>query len=105
MLTVILGSDEKASRLYEAIKANSPDRIRLIQTQELGGLAAQSRLSNIVVADSEIKAGSVLADTLIGYKLRGVKVETAAECFEKRNRKVWIDGVSPEWLIFANGFN
>src|SRR5688572_28522387 len=107
MFTVILGSDEKASRLYEAIKADLPNSVRLIQAQELGGLATQASasVSNIVVADSEIKAGSALADTLIGYKLRGVKVESAADCFEKRNRKVWIDGVSPEWLIFANGFN
>jgi sugar transferase (PEP-CTERM system associated) len=105
MFTVILGSDEKASRLYEAIKANSPNNVRMIQSQELGGLSAQTGLSNIIVADSEFKPGSALADTLIGYKLRGVKVETAAECLEKRNRKVWIEDLSPEWLIFANGFN
>jgi sugar transferase (PEP-CTERM system associated) len=92
-------------RLYkELIKLESPKRVRVIQYKELLRTDL-ARIASIVVADSQIEAGSELAEALINCKLRGVNVETAADCFEKRNRKIWIEGVSPEWLIFAKGFN
>lgn len=104
--TLIVGSDEMAGRLYkELIKLDPRGRVRVVQHQELGRTANLGRVSSIIVADHQLQAGSELAEALIDCKLRGVKVETAAECFEKRNRKIWIEGVFPEWLIFARGFN
>jgi exopolysaccharide biosynthesis polyprenyl glycosylphosphotransferase len=41
---------------------------------------------------------------LIDLKLRGVRIETAADSFERVSRKIWIEGLSADQLIFANGF-
>jgi exopolysaccharide biosynthesis polyprenyl glycosylphosphotransferase len=33
-----------------------------------------------------------------------VKIETLVDSYEKLSRKIWIQGLSPDWLIFARGF-
>src|SRR5262249_54215923 len=63
-------------------------------------------VSSIVLADAEgLGARDDVASALIDCKLRGVKIETAVESFERRTQKIWLKGLSPEWLILANGFH
>jgi exopolysaccharide biosynthesis polyprenyl glycosylphosphotransferase len=57
-----------------------------------------------VVADAEMFRESDAAETLIDLKLQGVRVESALELFERTRRKVWIEGLSAESVIFTNGF-
>ena len=103
--TVIVGSEEMARRLYnEIIERDAPENIRIVGYQDLTHFANQENISRIVVADQDIPSGSVAAQTLIELKLRGIRIESALESFEKASQKIWIEGLSAERLIFANGF-
>jgi exopolysaccharide biosynthesis polyprenyl glycosylphosphotransferase len=103
--TVIVGSEEMARRLYnEIIERDAPENIRIVAYQDLGRFAEQEKIARIVVADHDIQSDSVAAQTLIDLKLRGIRVESALESFEKASQKIWIEGMSAERLIFANGF-
>jgi sugar transferase (PEP-CTERM system associated) len=76
----------------------------MVPSSEIGSLANNRSLSRIVVSDPKIEENTKLAEALIDCKLRGVKIETPVDSFEKLNRKIWIQGLSPDWLIFARGF-
>ena len=103
--TVIVGSEETARRLYnEIIEREAPENIRIVAYQDLGRCAQQENISRVVVADHDIQTEATAAHTLIDLKLRGVRIESALESFEKASQKIWIEGLSPERLIFADGF-
>ena len=103
--TVIVGSEEMARRLYnEIIEREAPENIRIVGYQDLGRFAQDEHISRVIVADHEIQAETAAAQTLIDLKLRGVRIESALESFEKVSQKIWIEGLSPERLIFADGF-
>jgi exopolysaccharide biosynthesis polyprenyl glycosylphosphotransferase len=103
--TVIVGSEPMVRKLYgEIVGHNGAARLRILNYADLTPLSQQEAISHIVVADSEIGQESEAARTLIDLKLRGVRVESAVESFERLSRKIWIDGLSSERLIFANGF-
>jgi exopolysaccharide biosynthesis polyprenyl glycosylphosphotransferase len=103
--TVIVGSEETARRLYnEIIEREAPENIRIIGYQDLGRFAQQENISRVVVADHDIQTEDVAAQMLIDLKLRGVHIESALESFEKVGQKIWIEGLSTERLIFADGF-
>jgi exopolysaccharide biosynthesis polyprenyl glycosylphosphotransferase len=103
--TVIVGSGEMARRLYnEIIEREAPENVRIVGYQDLGRFAQQENISRVVVADPDIQAETTAAQALIDLKLRGVRIESALESFEKAGQKIWIEGLSPERLIFADGF-
>src|SRR2546425_2310274 len=98
--TIIVGSVEMARRLYnEIIEREAPENIRIVGYQDLGRLAQQEHISRVVVADHDIQNETAAVQTLIDLKLRGVRIESALECFEKASRKIWIEGLSPERLL------
>jgi exopolysaccharide biosynthesis polyprenyl glycosylphosphotransferase len=102
---VIVGQEAMARKLYSEILAQrAPENLRVVAYADLGGLAREETMSRIVVADPEIQQESEAAQALIDLKLRGVRIETALESFEREGRKIWIEGLSAERLIFANGF-
>jgi len=74
-------------------------------SSNLASLAFQNGLSRIVVANPDILRDTQTADALLDLRLRGVKIERAADSFERENQKVWIEGLTPERLIFANDFS
>jgi exopolysaccharide biosynthesis polyprenyl glycosylphosphotransferase len=102
--TVIVGSQAMARKLYGHIVDREPsDTLSITDYADLGRLA-QQRVSRVVIADSEIPLDENTAHALLDLKLRGVRIETAAESFERANRKIWIEQVSAGQLIFTNGF-
>jgi exopolysaccharide biosynthesis polyprenyl glycosylphosphotransferase len=102
---VIVGSETMARKLYsEIVGQNEPGNLRILNYADLAPLSQRETISRIVVADPEIRQESDAAKTLIDLKLRGVHVESAVESFERVSRKIWIEGLSPERLIFADGF-
>jgi exopolysaccharide biosynthesis polyprenyl glycosylphosphotransferase len=104
--TLIVGSEETARKIYNNLAAKErPESVRIAQYSDLDRFKEQSSLSRIVVADNEIQGGADTVHTLMDLKLRGVKVESATESFERSARKLWIEGLSPQSLLFANGFN
>ncbi|HYR41489.1 MAG TPA: exopolysaccharide biosynthesis polyprenyl glycosylphosphotransferase [Terriglobia bacterium] len=103
--TVIVGSEEMVRKLYsEIVQRDAPENIQIIGYEDLGRFAQQQQISRVVVADRDIQPESTAAQTLIDLKLRGVRIESALESFEKVSRKIWVEGLSPDRLIFADGF-
>src|SRR5689334_20136493 len=104
--TLVLGSEALASKVYqEMLKRGGPDRIRLVKGQDLRTTTGEDEeISHIVIADNALGNNAELTNALIDYKFRGVKIETALDSVEKLNRKIWLEGLSPEWLILADGF-
>ena len=103
--TVIVGSEEMARKLYnEIIEREAPENIRIVGYEDLSRFAEQENISRVIVADDAIESETPAAQALIDLKLRGIRVESALESFERASQKIWIDGLSAERLIFANGF-
>ena len=108
--TLILGSENQARRLYEEFAER--ERLRPVHmidyghAEELANLFQPgNKVSAIVLADAEgLRVREDVASALIDCKLRGIKIETAIETFERHSQKIWLKGLSPEWLILANGF-
>jgi len=102
---VIVGSNALAHKLYSHIAdQEAKGTLRITDYSGLGRLAQQGTISRVVIADPELDQGEAAAQSLIDLKFRGVKIETAAESFERASRKICLEGLSPEQLIFADGF-
>jgi len=100
---MILGPNEMAEKLYLEL-ASCEDAVRH------GGSAGdldlsmnQERVARIVVADPSRTSKRDLA-ALIDSRMRGLKVEQAVESCETMCRKIWIEGLEPEWWIYSDGF-
>jgi exopolysaccharide biosynthesis polyprenyl glycosylphosphotransferase len=103
--TVIVGSAAMARKLYsEIVDQDTAGTLQIVDYADLGRLAEHERISRVVVADPEIQQESEAVQALIDLKLRGTRIESAVESFERASRKIWIDGLSAERLIFAHGF-
>lgn len=103
--TVIVGSQAMARKLYsEIVDQETAENLRVTEYSDLPRLVQQGNVSRVVIADPEIQQDSDAAKALIDLKLRGIKIETALETFERTNRKIWIEGLSTNRLIFAEGF-
>jgi exopolysaccharide biosynthesis polyprenyl glycosylphosphotransferase len=100
---MILGPNEMAERLYQEL-ANGEDVVR--QGTSSGDLdfgMSQERVARIVVADPHRTAHRDLA-TLIDSRMRGLIVEQGVESCENMCRKIWIEGLEPEWWVYSGGF-
>lgn len=102
--TLIIGSDQTARKIYDDLVTESPERFCLAQVDDLQRFIEERNFSRVVIADAEIQAGTDTVQRLMDLKLRGVKIESAIESFERTARKIWIDGLSLHSLIFADGF-
>ncbi len=103
--TLVLGSAALASRYYQEMsKREGPERVRLVNGNELHTIAGRDSISKIVIA-GEIEGNLELTNALIDYKFRGVKIESIVDSYERMSQMIWLEGLSPEWLILANGFS
>jgi sugar transferase (PEP-CTERM system associated) len=104
--TLVLGSEALASKFYqEMLRREGPGRVRLIKGNDLQKGPAADNVSRIVIVDPELESNSELTNALIDYKFRGVKIETVVDSYEKTSRKIWLEGLSPQWLVLADGFS
>src|SRR5262245_38327607 len=105
-MTLIIGSEETAKKIYSDVAGNEPpNTVFIAQYSDLSSLREQASVSRIVVIDKEIQGDADTVHTLMDFRLRGVKVESASESFERMARKLWIEGLSPQSLVFADGFS
>jgi exopolysaccharide biosynthesis polyprenyl glycosylphosphotransferase len=103
--TVIVGSESMAQRLYrQIVNHETTNNLYVTDYSGLRRLALQGAISRVVVADAGIQGQDDAAQALIDLKFRGIKIESAVESLERANRKIWIEGLSAEQLIFAGGF-
>jgi len=105
--TLVLGSEAATSKFYEEmLRREGPGRVRLVKGKDLRkGASPDDGISKIVLMDPHLASNSELADALIYYKFRGVKIETVVDSCERTSRKIWLEGLSPQWLVLANGFS
>ncbi len=103
--TLVLGSAALASKFYqEMLRQQGPDHVRLVKGTDLRDVGVRDNVARIVIADSEIEDSVDVTDALLDYKFRGVKIERVVDSYEKTSRKIWLEGLSPKWLILADGF-
>src|SRR5581483_301562 len=104
--TLVLGSEALASKFYqEMLRREGPGRVRLIKGNDLQKGPETDNVSRIVIVDPELETNSALTNALIDCKFRGVKIETIVDSYEKTSRKIWLEGLSPQWLVLADGFS
>jgi sugar transferase (PEP-CTERM system associated) len=100
---MILGPNEMAEKLYLEL-ASCDDAVRHSgNPTDLDLSMNQERVARIVVADPSRTSKHDLA-ALIDSRMRGLKVEQAVESCETMCRKIWIEGLEPEWWIYSSGF-
>ena len=92
---LVIPAQEREDTVFVDVEADYPTLIRM---------AENGTISRVVVRDAAIQQDSDVARALIDLKLRGVQIETVADSFERENRKVWVEGLSPKQLIFGAGF-
>ncbi|MEO7152652.1 MAG: TIGR03013 family XrtA/PEP-CTERM system glycosyltransferase [Burkholderiaceae bacterium] len=71
----------------------------------LAHTAARADVSEIVVALTERRGGSMPMRDLLDCKIQGIMVCDLATHFERRLGQIRIDYVNAGWLIFGDGFN
>jgi exopolysaccharide biosynthesis polyprenyl glycosylphosphotransferase len=75
-----------------------------IDCRKLRELAVENGIATIVIAEPDLQNRVGVAEALLDCKARGVKVESAIDCYEKCIRKVWLAGIHPAWLIYTARF-
>lgn len=115
----VLGTGPRASLLVETLRARSELGMEVVGwagemgessgTREQFGknllAAAGTRgLQRVIVALSD-RRGTMPVYELLDLRLRGVKIENAADLLERISGKIDVDGLNPSWLIFAEGFH
>ena len=102
----IVGSQAAAQSVYsQIVNEATTEHLLIVNYSDLPRLTQTEGVKHVVVADQELQGDEQAAQALIDLKCRGVKVESAAESFERMNRKIWIEKLSPAGLIFADGFS
>jgi len=100
----IVGSGLMARKLLHEFTDQSEAMCHAVQYDEIGKLPQQRSFSKIVLVDRNIPEDGEAARALLTLKLSGVKIESAVESFEKMSGRIWTDGLSSDWFIFADGF-
>jgi sugar transferase (PEP-CTERM system associated) len=80
------------------------DKVLPLQSTLLA-LANELRISEIVVALTERRAGSMPLRQLLDCKASGIRVHDLNTHFEKTLGQIRIDYLNAGWLIFGDGFN
>jgi FlaA1/EpsC-like NDP-sugar epimerase len=119
---LILGREDLASKLYrELVNGNGHFEFKgfiagpltteganqagvIIDYRGLKELVLREGISRIVLVEPDPKRREALATTLLGCKLCGVKIEEALEFHERLKRRIWLEALHSEWLIYSDGF-
>jgi exopolysaccharide biosynthesis polyprenyl glycosylphosphotransferase len=117
---LILGGGEVARKLHQELafgtasvfktngharKSNEvKDPAVSLGLRHLREWAQQEGFTRIVVADPPISNATELAASLIECKAGGMDVEQAVDSYGRLQSKLWLDGVRPEWLVYAPWF-
>lgn len=82
-----------------------PDREILRSSGSLAATAARAGVSEIVVAITERRGGSISLTDLLECRIHGIRVFDISTYFEKTLGQIKLDYVNAGWLIFGDGFN
>ena len=112
---LILGSADRAGRFFEDLRSSqpgavtpvangSPDGHCVVDYDQLISLAQRRSPSRLIVVEPAAVENPSLHDILIDCKLRGMKIEEALDAYERLASRIWVEGLRPEWVIYARAF-
>lgn len=103
----LVGPEPSCSALKETIREYSEWNLEVaasFRPDEFASLTEQQQFDRIIVsADAHLDSTGM--DRLIHVKMRGVRVESAAQFYEQATGRVQLDEVDPRWFVFSNGFD
>ena len=103
---ILVGSDASCRVLAESLSEYPEWNLSAENAQDCEALKARCPLGRhsriIVCADANLDAR--MLETLMELKLRGVRVESAAQFTEQATGRVQLDQINPEWFVFSSGF-
>ncbi len=76
----------------------SPVAIDLARLEEI---MARARISRVIVAEQNAEHRRALAKALLDPRLHGVQVDEAVRLYERFCGKIWIEGLTWEWFVYA----
>ena len=71
----------------------------------LPDILLRDRISRVIVAEQNAQNRSMVAQTLVAPRLRGLLVNDAVDFCEQFFGKIWIDALSSEWFVYTSGFS
>jgi exopolysaccharide biosynthesis polyprenyl glycosylphosphotransferase len=80
-----------------------PGRRRLADLSGLSGVVEYTRPDRVIVA-LNTRRGQLPLKTLLGLRLRGIRVEDGVELYEKLTGRIAIEALTPSSFIFSNGY-
>jgi exopolysaccharide biosynthesis polyprenyl glycosylphosphotransferase len=117
---LIVGSGDLAAKLHQALVTySSTSRPNgagaLLRFPEFPGdetdfsrlpdILLRDRISRVIVAEQNTQNRTMVAQTLVAPRLRGLLVNDAVDFCEQFFGKIWIDALSSEWFVYTSGFN
>lgn len=119
---LVIGGGEKASQLgivnssfvyrgFEIVgyivldddAISVPDPIRLGDGLTLADVVNQYKVDEIVIAVDD-RRKKLPVDDLLDIKMSGIIVMDLQTFYEREQRLVYLDALSPSWLVFSDGF-
>ena len=112
---IILGASDKADRFFTDLQAarpgavvpvpnGSPDGRFVLEYEQLQQVALRGGRSRIVVVEPAAERHPDLHSVLMDGRLRGLTIEEGLDAYERLAGRVWVEGLRPEWLVYADGF-
>jgi exopolysaccharide biosynthesis polyprenyl glycosylphosphotransferase len=98
------GGAERSVRVAELGAAGRERRGSPLDAAELRRLVEAEGISRIVVVEPDAEARKRMNPALLECRLLGVRVEDAAELYQRRHGKLWLEALDPGRLVFADGF-
>ena len=74
-----------------------------VMSSDILAKAREARANKIVVSFSE-RRGVFPLQEVLSCKLSGIEVMDAPTFYERVNRKLMLENITPSWFIFSNGF-
>jgi exopolysaccharide biosynthesis polyprenyl glycosylphosphotransferase len=102
---LVVGRGDLAAKLCLDLLDRAPAQVvGAIEPGELRRRVREDGIERIVVAEPDGEARKEILDALLECRLLGVAVEDAAELYQRRHRKLWLEALDPGRLVFARGF-
>lgn len=112
---LILGNGRLAGDLRKEIATKCASGISAFEEfgsiQSCGTDATQLRkmmgngaFSSVIVADDRVGTSEDLTSLLLECKVRGVLVQQASDFYERLHKKMWLEALRPQWLLYSDVF-
>ncbi len=110
---LVVGSGAQAGELLNVIETCPEWNIEIVSAVHASEIRDESTLDEqderipsvdgvIVCTDAARKSGTL--NTLLHWKMRGVRIEEATHFYERTIGRVLVDSLQPEWFVFSSGF-